>query len=305
MKYGKIISMLAIMLMLIAGFVGCAGADTQVQVDLENHVLIGVWNWDENTLWQYTFNADGTGARGLPDSLQTFTWSDRGEGHVRIAAVFFLREEWNYTINNDILTISSRQAAGLTYRYHRDGIAPTIDPSLVGEWTWDDNWLYEYVFYDDGTGWRGLPDWIEELQWTVPGDGHLRIDIAGGMREEWNYTINGDTFSTESRQFAGISHSYTRKGAEPILSPELFGTWIWDENELYEYVFYEDGTGWRGLPDWIEEFSWGIPGEGHLRIFIVGSGIREDWNYIVDEDIMTLESRQMANVRFSYIRANE
>lgn len=298
MKLAKTIATFAIMLMLAIGLTGC-GSATQ---DLSDHALIGTWNWDDNILWQYTFNPDGTGTRGLPDSLQTFNWSDQGDGHVRMSVIFFLREEWNYSIDNNMLTLDSRQTAGLTYRYRREGAAPTIDPLLVGEWTWDDNWLYDYVFYEDGTGWRGLPDWIETFEWTVLEDGHLRLDLAGGIRENWNYTISGDMLTTVSREFAGVSFNYTRAGAEVALSPILFGGWFWDENELYEYVFYEDGTGWRGLPDWIEEFMWTVPGDGHLR-FLLTNGAREDWNYEVYDNVLTLESRQIANMRFSYLRA--
>jgi len=301
MKLIKLISISALMIMLVFGLTGCMGLASQ---DLSGHALVGVWNWDDNTLWQYIFNDDGTGERGLPDSLQSFNWSDQGDGHIRINAILFLNEEWNYSINDNILTLDSRQTAGLTYHYRRDGTVMPIDPALVGEWTWDDNWLHTFVFYEDATGRRGLPDWIEEFEWTMLEDGHLRLDILGGFRENWNYTITGDTLTTISRDFAGISFNYTRAGAELVVSEALFGEWYWDENELYEYIFYADGTGWRGLPDWIEEFIWTIPNDGHLRLFM-SDGIREDWNYSVYEDVLTLESRQMANVRFSYLRAVE
>jgi len=202
-----------------------------------------------------------------------------------------------------MLTFESRQTAGLTYRYRRYGAIMPIDRQLVGEWTWDDNWLYTYVFYDDATGWRGLLDWMETFEWAVFNDGHVRIDLPGGVRENWNFAITGDALAMHSRELAGVSFGYTRAGAEPVLCAALFGAWLWDENELYEYMFCDDGTGWRSLPDWTETFLWTIHNEGHLRLFM-SDGIREDWNYSVNEGVLRLVSRQVANVWFSYLRAD-
>ncbi|MCL2837410.1 MAG: hypothetical protein FWE00_11875, partial [Defluviitaleaceae bacterium] len=182
--------------MLVGIIAGCGGGNNQ---NLSEHALVGTWNWDDNAFWQYVFNGDGTGTRGLPDSLDSFTWSIRGEGHVRMNVRGQTgNEEWNYTISGDILTLDSRQIAGMTYNYINADAAPAIDLELVGAWNWDDNAFWQYVFSADGTGVRGFPDSLDSFNWSIQGDGHVRMDVRGHGQEEWNFTISGDILTLES-----------------------------------------------------------------------------------------------------------
>jgi len=382
-KIAAAIFVLAIIMILS----GCTSA-----VDLSDHALVGTWNWDDNQLWQYHFNADGTGARGFSDSMESFTWSTQGNGQIRINSFIILRENWSYSMDGDALTLSSNQVAGVTYIYIRDGAPPRISYALIGEWLFDDNILFELVLDADGTGRIGLPDsssplqwavldeghlridviggyrehhsyvidgdmliltnrevaglvtnyvrrgapprisyalvgeWLFEdnilfelvldadgtgriglpdnsspLRWVVPSDGHLRMDIAGGDRYHDNYVVDGDLLILTSREFAGVATHYVRRGAPPRLNPELFGVWLWDEDADFERVFFYDGTGQQGFSDRIETFRWSTLGDGHLRLDIDG-GSRENWNYIIDGDVLTLDSRQVAGIIYSYIR---
>jgi len=86
--------------------------------------LVGVWGWEDYLPWAYTFNADGTGHRVLPDGEEAFTWEadgnelwlDRGTGtpadELRI-------EHWSYSIAGDVLTIESMQVADVILNYIR------------------------------------------------------------------------------------------------------------------------------------------------------------------------------------------
>ena len=49
--------------------------DMPDDIDLANHPLVGAWTWDYNDEWQFVFNADGTGSRGLARAMTEFTWT--------------------------------------------------------------------------------------------------------------------------------------------------------------------------------------------------------------------------------------
>jgi len=91
-------------------------------VDLSDHVLIGIWLWDGNNDWTYVFFADGTGVRGLPETPAEFIWSTPEDDHL----MFFnpiddsIYESWSFIIEDDILTLTSRQEAGVTFNYIRE-----------------------------------------------------------------------------------------------------------------------------------------------------------------------------------------
>jgi len=190
-------------LMLIV-LTGCGGQD------LTDHELVGTWNWDNNARWQYNFNADGTGTRGLPDEIQSFNWSIPGEGRLRLSQRGYRTENWDYTIDGQRLTLDSRQVADLIYHYTNAGAPPEINQDLVGKWTWDDNPEWEYILSPDGNGTRGFADNPESFTWLTPEDGHIRINLPGGMREDWSYTLDGARLILDSRQLANVVYNYTR-----------------------------------------------------------------------------------------------
>ena len=86
----------------------------------------------------------------------------------------------------------------------------------------------------------------------------------------------------------------------------LVGTWTWDMDASYRYVFNSDGTGDRGWPGiLIQTFTWSTsgsqlrinldenPGRGYIR--------NERWNFNISGDVLNIDSRQ-TNDAFSYIR---
>jgi len=174
-----------------------------------NSALVGVWNGDDNMLWQHTFNADGTGVTGFPDDLEDIMWTIPEPGWLRIDGPGW-RDDWNYTVDGDSLTLVSRQVVDLTFTYIRDGAERPINPKLVGVWNWDDNALWQYTFNADGTGTMGLPDSLEIITWFTPEPGRLSVNSLG-WREEWNYTLDGDSLILDSRQQADVTYTHTRE----------------------------------------------------------------------------------------------
>ena len=73
----------------------------------DDHPLVGAWVWDRpNSNYLYVFHADGRGSRGA-FRISTFTWSVSQRGYLRFD--FGNRTEaWDFTIDDDMLTIDSR-----------------------------------------------------------------------------------------------------------------------------------------------------------------------------------------------------
>ena len=90
---------------------------------------------------------------------------------------------------------------------------------------------------------------------------------------------------------------------------ELVGTWGWEGDQNWRYVFNPDGTGTRGDTSFTEGFRWSIPGDGRLRIDRNSAPRderrREEWNYTIANNRLTIESRQEAGLSFSYLKIEE
>ena len=85
------------------------------------------------------------------------------------------------------------------------------------------------------------------------------------------------------------------------LDEELFGSWLWNRDDDYEYVFEDDGTGTRGFSDDIDSFVWWNESEGEL-VMIFDVWDIELWEYAIEDDVLTLSSLQIDDFAFSYIR---
>jgi len=81
----------------------------------------------------------------------------------------------------------------------------------------------------------------------------------------------------------------------------LVGIWAWDEADTFEYEFHADGTGIRGvaLLDLIDEFTWSVDGD---ELIMVTDAMTERWTWVIEDEILTITSRQVPGMEYSYIR---
>jgi len=119
----------------IAGLDVDFDADTNtVVLTTAEYQLVGTqWAWDGYAAWQYFFHADGTGVRGVASSTISFDWWAYGN-HLLIETGYML-ESWTFAIDGDIMTLASRQVAGLEYSYIRVGsdTAATGTTGVLGQ----------------------------------------------------------------------------------------------------------------------------------------------------------------------------
>ena len=197
----------------------------------------------------------------------------------------------------------------------------TIEPTevddfheLVGIWAWDEGIGYEYHFFQDGTGRRGWDEEIQTFTWSIgvhqsglvitldePIPGHMGMEV-------WNYVIDGDVLTLSNMRF---EYSYIRVGAAGEVetiggSPELVGIWAWDVDDVFEYHFFPDGTGIRGWSDeTLQTFIWSTTNAGGLTMTMDDPGeyiAVERWSYVINGDVLTITSRQVPGMEWSYIR---
>ncbi|MCL1844330.1 MAG: hypothetical protein FWF77_00295 [Defluviitaleaceae bacterium] len=84
------------------------------------------------------------------------------------------------------------------------------------------------------------------------------------------------------------------------LDDVLVGTWHWEADGAFMYVFSPDGTGKRGFPEDMQAFSWSTRAGGILSI----DSVREErWDYLVWDGVLVLESRQVAGAAAAYVFA--
>jgi len=90
-------------------------------------------------------------------------------------------------------------------------------------------------------------------------------------------------------------------GGADVSDHALAGTtWAWDGSPDFLYVFNANGTGTRGIIGMAETFAWSIPGNGRLTLDVDG-GINEQWDYSISGDVLTIDSRQLPGMSYSYI----
>jgi hypothetical protein len=93
----------------------------------------------------------------------------------------------------------------------------------------------------------------------------------------------------------------------------LIGTWRWDDDSDWRYIFYADGTGEGGDPDHeyyygpVMTFTWWTVNNDRLRLnlndpdgFFAAEGyiIEQSWNFSISGRTLTLDSRQTDEIYY-------
>ena len=186
---------------------------------------------------------------------------------------------------------------------------------LVGTWVWDGYDGYIYTFYNDGSGSRGFVPLLYDFEWNVVNGDHLLLTFMETTLESWSYAIADDVLTINSRQVPDMEYSYIRISTVPM-SPEtelreidanladhpLIGSWAWDVDDEFIYVFNNNGLGHRGFVPMIQQFEWQVENDNHLILSFEGTlGIAESWTYIIVNDVLTVSSRQFPGMAFNYL----
>jgi hypothetical protein len=180
------------------------------------------------------------------------------------------------------------------------------DEALFGEWNWNADAAYTYIFNEDGTGERGFPETRDPFTWETRGE-RLNIfrenALHGEVRDEvWDYEIEDALFTITSRQREDVYHSYLP--AVEGNNPALIGEWSLEEGGAFTYIFHDDGTGTRGFPDGSDSFTWSAD-DSRLNI-IRDKPIRNEirgelWTFELSGNRLSMTSLHKEDFTQSYI----
>ncbi|MCL2569560.1 MAG: S-layer homology domain-containing protein [Oscillospiraceae bacterium] len=178
--------------------------------------------------------------------------------------------------------------------------------ALVGTWAWDESTAFAYVFDADGTGFRGVGAQVGTFAWETTADGGLILTLDNPLVgfiavEQWSYVIDGRFLTLTSRQVAGMEYVYVLEaGPADQTGNALLGTWTWDGNATWAYIFEADGTGSRPGQVGRVSFVWWTTADGGLAMEF--SEYVERWSYVIAGDVLTITNRQFTGVEFRYHR---
>jgi len=118
------------------------------------------------------------------------------------------------------------------------------------------------------------------------------------------FIMDGRTFlpARVIAEIAGLHVGYDGATSTVVLTTaayQLLGTWGWDEMSAWQYNFYADGTGIRGIGSDLLTFGWRAYGD---HLVMDTDVMQESWTFVIDDDGLTLTSRQIAGMEYSYIR---
>ena len=121
---------------------------------VENVNIIGTWEWEFDSDFIYTFNADGTAVRGFSDMRLDFNWEISNDNiiykHFGLG-VDALTERWIAAVDGeDVLTIVNLDNRDV-WQYYRaayefDTTLLITDSPLVGAWDQGDGDLFLLIF---------------------------------------------------------------------------------------------------------------------------------------------------------------
>jgi len=185
------------------------------------------------------------------------------------------------------------------------------DEALIGTWEFVYfNADYRYVFNEDGTGDRGIPGYdIQTFTWSTNNE-MLNISIddtenAELASERWQYSVVGNALIIASQHNADLVIMLEAR-TDGQFDAELLGTWQWEFLDDWVYIFNEDGTGRRGIfGEYIEAFTWSTDSD---RLNITRDEaefnelFNERWLYTIINNVLTMESRQEAELVMQYTR---
>jgi len=195
-------------------------------------------------------------------------------------SVSIVNDDENYTAHQ-IRAIMAMEIVAMGGRI----ISQSTTPVALGEFYW---------YYQDNALPINNADILSRHFFNIR-DGYIRIiamtlsvvSPSGGFEEMQSF-------------FFGMNEIIpaTPEPEPPRFAEELIGIWSHNMYESFVYIFSPDGTGVRGFPGSLIEFTWEVHGENILVIRI--ASFTESWSFVIEDNNITFTSNQMPNVIYIF-----
>lgn len=163
---------------------------------------------------------------------------------------------------------------------------------LLGNWIWTGDGCTILTFDADFTGRQAFCDttvWNFGVYqyfewWFYEGVLYLNVQPEGMavFTQIWQTSLRTDMLNLLSFYSPGVYYrAYVREDSDhqfifEARRQDILGSWAWDSNDDFKYVFNEDGTGIRGFSTSLHDFTWTFDA-GVLSLFFEATNHTENW----------------------------
>ena len=141
----------------------------------------------------------------------------------------------------------------------------------------------------------------ETVNWSPDGPGAFTAD-----GDHFTYSIRGDLLTITDRANddwsfdRGVTATPTNnRNNDEASDLGVIGTWEWDGDDDFIYIFNADGTATRGFSRSRIDFEWEVT-DGHIINMHIGNRT-EAWEAVLEDDVLTLSNLDNDDV-WRYIR---
>ena len=315
--------------------------ETPISTPVTDSALLGYWENGSGRIFLWVFDEassvefleNGTVIIIQPDGdRSTVSWNHTGPGAFTANGRHF-----TYSIDGGVLTITD--SANDDWRFNRgendrgEGsgtVVPVDDSALLGYWENGSGRIFLFVFnradsvefLANGTviitenGARNTVDWMHTGPGAFTADGRqFTYSISGGVltitdsaNDDWVFDrgediaiIDGGDVDTDTDESTDDSNATVNNDVIGISNSDLVGTWEWDSNNDFIYIFNVDGTATRGFSRSRIDFEWEII-EGSILNMYIGNHT-EQWEAVIENGVLTISNLNDSNV-WSYIRVD-